>query len=178
MCARGFPLFRYILSVLFIILLMGQSAWRAAWAAGSASFSQGRTHLSVYGGTGYAFNDRYTVIGVSGSYFILDGLNIGLAYENWSGGNPDISKLTPSMVYVFTNTTAINPYVGVFYRRTYIENLEDLESTGARAGIYFNTGGNAYFGVGGVYESYLNCNESVYVSCDDTYPEVSFVIAF
>jgi hypothetical protein len=29
-----------------------------------------------------------------------------------------------------------------------------------------------------VYESYLDCNETVYRSCDSTYGEVSFTIAF
>jgi hypothetical protein len=49
---------------------------------------------------------------------------------------------------------------------------------GARAGVYLKAGRNAYIGIGAVYESYIDCNSSVYRSCNDTYPELSFTIAF
>ena len=143
----------------------------------SGAFSQGRKHFTIYGGTGYAFNDDYLVLGLSGSYFITDGLNIGLAYESWSGGSPGISKVTPSMLYVFYQSQTIKPYVGAFYRRTYIDNLPDLESAGGRAGVYLSSG-NAYVSVGGVYESYLDCEESIYRKCDDTYPEIGITFVF
>jgi len=29
-----------------------------------------------------------------------------------------------------------------------------------------------------VYESYLDCNKSIYRSCSETYPEISFTVAF
>ena len=38
-------------------------------------FSQGRTHLAVVVGSGYAFDDDYTVLGVGASYYLADGLN-------------------------------------------------------------------------------------------------------
>ena len=141
-------------------------------------FSKGRTHFSIYGGTGYAFDDQYFVLGVSGSYYFANGFNVGLAVENWSGGEPGISKLSPSLQYVFYQPSVVKPYVGVFYRRTYIDNLADLESAGARAGVYIASGNNVYIGVGGVYESYLDCEETIYRSCDDSYPEISFTFAF
>ena len=33
-------------------------------------------------------------------------------------------------------------------------------------------------GIGAVYEKYLSCNEAIYRSCSDTYPEIIFAIAF
>jgi hypothetical protein len=72
----------------------------------------------------------------------------------------------------------LNPYVGGFYRRTYIDGLPDINSVGARAGVYLKAGRNAYIGIGAVYESYIDCNTNTYRSCSDTYPEVSFTIAF
>jgi len=143
----------------------------------SGAFSKGRKHFTIYGGTGYAFNDDYFVLGLSGSYFIANGLNIGLAYESWSGGNPGIEKVTPSILYVFYQSQTIKPYIGAFYRRTYIENLPDLESVGGRAGVYMSSG-NAYISLGGVYESYLDCEESIYRTCDDTYPEIGITFVF
>jgi len=141
-------------------------------------FSQGRTHVAVVGGSGSAFNDSYFVFGVGVSYYLVDGLNIGLSAESWTGGNPGISKITPSVQYVFYQVPRVSPYVGAFYRRTYIDNLPDLDSVGGRAGVYVAAGHNAYIGVGGVYESYLDCDTNLYRSCTDSYPEISFTFAF
>jgi hypothetical protein len=33
-------------------------------------------------------------------------------------------------------------------------------------------------GVGGVYENYLDCNDSVYGTCSDWYPEIFFSSSF
>lgn len=144
----------------------------------AGAFSKGNKHFAIYGGTGYAFNDEYFVIGAKGSYYFANGFNVGLGLETWTGGNPDISKITPSLQYVFYQPAAVKPYVGVFYRRTYIENLEDLESTGVRAGVFIASGRNVYIGLGGVYESYLDCEESIYQTCDESYPEISITFAF
>ena len=72
----------------------------------------------------------------------------------------------------------LRPYVGAFYRRTLIENHDDLNSTGGRAGLYLVSGQGSYFGAGMVYEKYLSCDQAVYSSCSDTYPEIIFAIAF
>jgi hypothetical protein len=72
----------------------------AAEVAGS--FSQGRSRLSIVGGSGYAFNETYVVLGVGASYYLVDGLNAGLDVEWWSGGDPAIVKASPSVQYVFT----------------------------------------------------------------------------
>jgi hypothetical protein len=148
--------------------------------AGEAAgvFSQGRTSLVITGGTGYAFNESYFVLGLGVSYYVIDGLNVGLSVESWTGSDPKLTKVTPSVQYVFHQIPKLNPYIGAFYRRTYIDGLPDINSAGARAGVYLAAGRNAYFGLGAVYESYLDCNKTVYSSCSDTYPEVSFVISF
>ncbi|HEY7239626.1 MAG TPA: hypothetical protein VH600_10685 [Burkholderiales bacterium] len=144
--------------------------------AGSG-FSKGRVHFFVGGGPGHAFDDDYFVLSLGASYYVVDGLALGLAYEKWTGGNPSMYKLTPSVTYVFQQP-AIKPYVGGFYRRTSIEDRPDLNSVGGRAGVYFQAGRNAYIGVGGVYESYLDCDENVFRSCHSTYGEVTFTFAF
>jgi hypothetical protein len=59
-----------------------------------------------------------------------------------------------------------------------VDGLPDINSVGARAGVYLTAGRNAYFGIGAVYESYIDCNKTTYGSCNDTYPELSFTIAF
>jgi len=68
--------------------------------------------------------------------------------------------------------------LGVFFRRVFIENLSDLNSVGARGGAYLPIGPNMHLGFGGVYESYLDCNEGAYHSCSEIYPEISFTFSF
>ncbi|HJY76460.1 MAG TPA: hypothetical protein VKE95_07500 [Burkholderiales bacterium] len=144
----------------------------------AGGFSQGKTHVVAYGGSGHAFNESYVILGLGVSYYLFDGFNVGLSYESWTGADPKMSKITPSVQYVFYQVQAVKPYVGAFYRRTSIDGLPDLDSAGARAGVYFQAGRNAYFGIGAVYESYIDCNTGTYRKCDSTYGEASFTFAF
>lgn len=141
-------------------------------------FSKGRTNLVITAGSGYAFNETYLVLGLGAGYYLIDGLSVGLSVESWSGSNPGLYKVTPSVQYVFHQIPKVSPYIGAFYRRTYIDSRPDINSVGGRAGVYLAAGRNAYVGLGGVYESYTDCNKTIYSSCSDTYPEVSFVISF
>jgi hypothetical protein len=141
-------------------------------------FSKGRAHFVATAGTGSAFDEDYLILGVGVNYFLVDGLSVGLAYEAWTGGDPNMSKITPSVQYVFYQVDKVKPYVGAFFRRTNIDNLPNLDSTGARGGVYLGAGRNLYIGIGGVYESYLDCTSSTYRSCDSTYAEVTFTFAF
>lgn len=149
---------------------------QAADVAGS--FSQGRTRLSVVAGNGSAFNDTYFVVGVGAGYYLVNGLNLGLDVEWWTGGDPGIVKVSPSVQYVFFQVPRVAPYVGAFYRRSYVDDLEDLNSGGGRAGVYIAVGRNTHLGLGMVYEKYFSCEESTYIDCSDTYPEISFTMAF
>lgn len=154
----------------------GNQAANAADVAGA--FASGRMHFAVSGGTGHAFDQTYFVLGLGASYYVIDGLNIGVFAESWSGADPHLYKLTPSLQYVFYQVPVVKPYVGAFYRRTYTSGLADADSAGGRAGGYVAAGRNAYVGAGVVYESYIDCNKAVYRSCSSTYPEVSFTFAF
>jgi hypothetical protein len=165
-----------IATVLAAIAFAPITTASAADVAGA--FGRGRTHFVVSGGTGYAFNQSYFVFGLGVSYYVIDGLNVGLFAESWSGSDPHLYKVTPAAQYVFYQVPVLKPYVGAFYRRTYVSGQNDINSAGGRAGAYVAAGRNAYVGAGVVYESYLDCNKSAYRSCTETYPEVSFTVAF
>ena len=155
-------------------------AFAAPAAAQEAAgiFGKGRTQLFVSGGSGSAFGNNYFVLGAGLTYYALNGVGVGVALERWSGSDPTVTKLTGSLQYVFYQLRAVKPYLGGFYRRTYISGESSLDSIGGRAGVYIRAGQNAYVGLGGVYESYQDCTESVYRKCNSTYPEVSFTFAF
>lgn len=165
-----------MLAVLAFLLLC--ATLPADAGVGRDPFADGSMRLSVVVGNGYAFDQSYLVVGVGFGYFVAKGLELGLDAESWSSGDPGITKISPAVRYVVPTSGAIRPYIGAFYRWTMIENLDDLNSLGGRAGIYFLSGQGFYFGGGIVYEKYLSCDEAVYRSCSDTYPEIIFAITF
>jgi hypothetical protein len=146
--------------------------------AEAGDFTQGSLRGSILGGSGRAFNQTYFVLGGGMGYYLFNGLESGLDFEAWFGNDPRIYKVSPRIRYVIPLTPAINPYVGRFYSRTFIEELDDFDSFGFRGGFFNTIGPNAYVGVGVVYERLLNCEESIYKSCSVVYPEVLLSIGF
>jgi len=146
--------------------------------ASDFQFNKGSRRLSLVVGSGSTFDDSYTVIGVGAGYYVADGLELGLDAEAWLGADPDIYKLSPQVKYVLPIPSMIRPYVGAFYRHIFIDDYDDLDTVGARGGVYFMVDERWFIGGGVVYESYLDCDDSVYGSCDDIYPEITFSVSF
>ncbi len=164
---------------LLVTALLLLSALPAYASVAGGLYGQGRTQVSVVGGNGYAFNKNYFIIGARVSYYVLDGLGVGLSYEKWSDNNPGITKYAPFVQYVFYQSFSfMQPYVGAFYRRTAVDGLPDIKSFGERAGINISSGHNAYISFGFVQEVYLDCQESVYQSCRETYPDFGITFGF
>lgn len=159
-------------------MLLVLSAFPVCASGEGGMFGQGRTHFSLMAGNSYAFDNNYFVIGASASYYVLDGLGIGLAFENWSGSGPGITKYAPFVQYVFYQASTVQPYVGGFYRHTAIGGLPGINSVGARAGVYIASGSNVSVSAGLVHESYLDCNAAIYRACSETYPELSLTFGF
>jgi len=139
-------------------------------------FTGGTTNISVILANGQAFAQDYTIVGVGTGYYVTDGLELGLELEAWMGGNPSIYKVTPSLRYVLNISRTARPYVGVFYRRVYIQGYPDVDSWGGRAGAFFATGTHSYAGIGIVYTQLRDCNQQIYQTCSDSYPE--FTLGF
>lgn len=170
-----------ILSCLLFVsgLLAGPCAVQAAsvgtGGVGTA-FSKGSTSVGVVLGSGSSFNDNYIILGVGVGYYVLPGLELGIDVQHWFSGDPSITKVSPQIRYVFTQPKVVKPYVGAFYRRTFIENLDDADSFGYRAGAYFSTNNKVYIGGGVVYEEYTDCGR--FSDCSTTYPEILFTVSF
>jgi hypothetical protein len=169
---------------LFITLLAmglaGSSMVATAASVGtggvSTAFSKNSTSVGVVVGSGSSFNDNYIILGVGVGYYVLQGLEIGIDLQHWFSGDPSITKVSPQIRYVFTQPKVIKPYVGAFYRRTFIENLEDADSFGYRAGAFFTAKNGVYIGGGVVYEEYTDCGR--FSDCSNTYPEIIFMVSF
>jgi hypothetical protein len=141
------------------------------------AFERGATNVSVLVGSGQAFDESYLVLGIGAGYYIANGLELGLELETWLNGDPDIYKVTPGLRYVFNLSGKLRPYVGGFYRRVFIEDFDDRDSWGGRAGVYIPTGARSYLGLGVVYTELVDCDERIYSTCSDTYPELTFSFA-
>jgi hypothetical protein len=144
----------------------------------AAHFEKGSKRLSVMAGSGSTFSSNYMIIGLGAGYFIADGLELGLDGEAWLGGDPDIYKLSPQVKYVLPVKSHIRPYIGTFYRRIFIDGLDDLDTIGARGGVYFIPDERWFVGIGAVYETYLNRDDDIHSSSDDIYPEITISFSF
>ena len=141
----------------------------------ASSFNKGSTTVAVSLGSGSFFNESYLILGAGVGYYLVDGLEASIDFDAWLGGEPDIYEVTPKLTYVFDNASHVKPYVGAFYNRTFIENRDDSNSIGYRAGFYTPAGGKAHVGIGIVYTELQDCTDTRFYSCDDTYTELSFI---
>jgi len=140
-------------------------------------FAAGRSRVSLLVGSGSTGDDTYLILGAGIGHYILRGLEVGIDYEAWLFGDPVLHRLSPEVRYVFAFVPRIQPYVGAFYRHTFVSDFDDLDSVGARGGINFAPRGPLTIGAGAVYERQLSCNESV-IDCDSVYPELTLAFSF
>lgn len=145
-------------------------------AVAAGAFSKGATTIGIVAGSGTAFRDDYIIFGVGAGYYLIDGLELGIDVQHWFGGDPAITKVSPQIKYVFAQPKVVKPYIGAFYRTTYIENLDNENSFGYRAGAYFSGNNGVYIGGGIVYEEYQDC--AAFVECSNTYPEILVSVSF
>ncbi|MFC1588973.1 hypothetical protein ACFL3P_01735 [Pseudomonadota bacterium] len=166
---------RYFLSLKQSLLAIVLAVFIAP--AHAAPFAKGDVGVSLLVGSGQAFNDSYTIVGAGIGYFVADGLKLGINAETWLGGDVSINKFSPQVQYVMAREEKLKPYLGIFYRKTSIEGFEDLDAAGGRAGVFLSQQRGYYLSIGVVHESYLSCDEAVFVSCSDTYPEITFTFS-
>jgi hypothetical protein len=144
----------------------------------AGSFPKGSKRGGFVLGWGRAFNNDYLLLGVGLGYYVLDGLELGASFQGWLGSTPSIYQLAPEIRYVIWQLGNIKPYAGVFYRWNFIEQLEDLNSYGGRAGIFYRSSRKSYVGLGAVWENFTDCNTAIYGDCSTVYPEAVFAVRF
>ncbi|MGB5964014.1 MAG: hypothetical protein WBG65_00605 [Sulfurimonadaceae bacterium] len=164
--------------ILVTLTLLSSLAFANPFGAGNKSVgvTLGSGSVSYSSGTFFgSYTENYYILGVSADYFVLENLALGLGYRGWFGGSPTIHQGTVPVTYYIPTSSKFRPYLGAFYRYTYIndDRFDNYSSAGGRAGlaILFQ---NGYVGLGWVQEYYLDSD-----SRSDTtsgYPEV--VIGF
>jgi hypothetical protein len=142
-------------------------------------FSKGSIRLTLLVGTGSTYRDTYLILGGGPGYFLFDGFEVGLDYEAWILADPVMHRLSPEAKYILHFVPVIKPYVGIFYRHTFVTgDYDDYDQVGARGGLFYvPKGGNMYVGGGAVYDRLLDCEETSLVDCDEVYPEIFFGVS-
>lgn len=141
-------------------------------------FSQGRKRVSVVAGWAHSFDDDYLLLGIGAGYFLRNGIDVGLDFEGWFIGDPQIYKLSPRVDYVLWRMQRVKPYAGAFYRWNFIGGgIDDKSSLGGRVGAFYKGDRGGMAGAGVVYERYLNLDNR-FGSSDVFYPEFFFAVSF
>ncbi len=139
-------------------------------------FEKGSTSLGVKLGSASVGEEDYTVFGLSGSYFLIDRLSVGLGYEGWYSGVPRLEKLTLESHYYVEVGEDIYPYVGAFYRRIMIsEGIRDTNAYGYRLGAALIQD-NLLIGLG-VVQEYYSPDRGIFDG-EDTYVELTIGLLF
>lgn len=137
-------------------------------------FDQGKFYVSIGGGYVSSNIDSYFTLSAGVGYFVLKGLELGLATEFSLGRDPFVGTVSPRLTYYLHQIPVIHPYIGAFYSHWFIgDGFDDLDSIGARAGVV-SINGPLLLAIGAVYETILNCD----VCDDEWYPEISIGISF
>ena len=139
-------------------------------------FEKGRFGVGATLGAGTDFGETYTIAGVNASYFVIDNLNVGVAYRGWFGASPSKNELTLSSTYFIPLSEKFHPYAGIFARQIFVNEYDDYQSYGANAGVAISMSKNSYLGIGYVYEEYSKC--VLQQKCSTSYPEVMFALSF
>jgi hypothetical protein len=141
-------------------------------------FSKGGVRITGLIGAGSSVNDEYLILGIGAGYYLFDGFELGADYEIWLFADPTLHRLSPGVRYVFHMLPVVKPYVGTFYRHTFVNDYDDYDQIGARLGVYLVPKQGLFAGVGAVYERTLGCDDNGLVDCDSIYPEVTIGVMF
>lgn len=142
-------------------------------------FCQGNVGLSILLGSATVGDSNYLILGGGVSYFVLDGLSLGLDADVWLLEKPTVYTTTPQARYILHFVPVLKPYVGAFYRHYFLSGgYDDLNSVGGRVGAYFVMDSGSYIGLGAIYEKFLGCDSGEFRDCDGWYPELSFGFSF
>jgi hypothetical protein len=159
-----------------LLLGLATQTARAQAPPPQTPFDQGRVRVALSGGSGGTTANRYVVIGAGVGVFVVNGLEVATDVESWLGGDPVITKLSPSLRFIFYMVPTIHPYLGALYRHWFIGNNEDdVDTLGGSLGLIAVLGPGAFAGGGVVHEIIVSsCDRD----CSETYPEIFVSLSF
>jgi hypothetical protein len=165
----------------FMIMMLTMSL-QADVSLHKSLFSQGSTSVGIRLGSASTGNENYTILGVSGNYFVIENLSVGLGYEKWFSGDPSIQKVTAESTYFIPASEKMRPYLGIFGRRIFISgndrfgrDYDDINSYGYRVGLAY-TKDRLLISAGLVQEKYES--REGFLDSTETYAELTLGYVF
>ena len=140
-------------------------------------FDQGRFGLGAGAGTASVFGQRYYYVGAGATYYVLDGVGVGLSSQVQWGGGPTILRTTPELRDVaqpLVGRWPLIPYVAVFYTHWFVgDGTADVDAIGTRGGLLY-VSGSIILGLGVAYEHLVSeCT----MDCSAVYPDFTLSVA-
>jgi len=176
--ALAIPLATSLITASLLTTVLLTAFWPTPAAAQGGPFSKGTVRLSGSASARSGFGGGEFQLGVGLGYYPMDGLELGLDARTWLGSDYSVHELEPSATYVFAVSDQFTPYVGVLYRRTFLDGRDDLTAYGARVGVYLQQTRNMHIraGVAGIW--YQDCDATFITNCSQYYPEVTVGFSF
>jgi len=167
---------------MWALLLVGSTGSSAADAdpAGAPFDPYGRNRVRAGGVVGVStnFDDPYFQVGGGVSWFFVRGLELGVEATALLIEDPFIVQLTPGLRYVFADVPFLQPYVGFLYRRSFIEDDDDLSTMGGRVGVSWSSDDGLLLHGGLAYEHAFDCEETQFNGCNGFHPELGISASF
>jgi hypothetical protein len=140
-------------------------------------FDRGKFGLGLGASEQAAFGENYLVVGGGVTYYVLNGVELGLSALHEFGSGPSISRVSPSLRYVaqpLVHKWPVVPYIGAFYAHDFIGGgYVDQDSIGGRAG-FIMVSGHAVLGLGLAVEHFVaGCT----MDCTIEYPDITVSLA-
>jgi len=157
-------------TVAILLAVAPNDAHAEPFRKGSIRLGGGLGYVQTVGG------DGFVSIGLSGGYFLVDGLELGIDGSAWIGANPSVTILGTRLTYVVFQVPHLHPYAGPFYRHWFVgQQMPDIDTIGVRGGLIVPAGPR-FYAFGGVgYERVVSACDR---NCSNIFPEfgLSFVL--
>lgn len=156
---------------IFLLLLLSFAMLNSA-----EIFMKSSSNVGVSVGAASSYGQDYVLVGISGSYFVVDNLSMDLYYRGWFNATPTQHELSLGANYYLPLSRKFRPYGGVFTRQTVVSGRSNYGTLGVRGGVALINTKNTYASFGYAYEQYLNCPRGM--ECTNSYPEILFGVSF
>lgn len=156
---------------IFLLLLLAFATLNSA-----EIFMKSSSNVGVSVGAASSYGQDYVLVGISGSYFVLNNLSVDLYYRGWLNATPTQHELSIGSNYYIPISRKFRPYAGLFSRQTIVSNRANYGTIGVRGGVALINTKNTYASFGYAYEQYLNCPAEM--ECSNSYPEILFGVSF
>ncbi len=139
-------------------------------------FMKSSSNVGVSVGAASSYGQDYMLVGISGSYFVVDNLSVDFYYRGWFNATPTQHELSIGSNYYIPLSRKFRPYAGLFTRQTIVIDRADYGTVGVRGGVALINTKNTYASFGYAYEQYFNCVSGR--ECSNSYPEIIFGVSF